>query len=65
MNERPAYPPVAIRERVDRFELRVSDRGLQRRGQIVALQEPQQILHEAGDVLRRRRHANEASAGVA
>lgn len=50
-------PSVAVRERVNCFELSVSDRGLSEQRKVVAAGEGDKIVHELGDsvVMRRQK----------
>nr|WP_236565373.1 MULTISPECIES: hypothetical protein [Nocardia] len=53
MDQRATGSAVAVDERVDRLELRVRDGGLRDSGQIVAIAERDQVLHQLGYELRR------------
>jgi hypothetical protein len=47
---------VAVAKGVNGLELRVSDRGLHNRGQILAVNERDEIVEEFGHLRRRRRN---------
>jgi hypothetical protein len=49
VDQTPPDPAVAVRERMDRLELGVRDGGLQRRGEVVAVEEGAQVRQEVGD----------------
>jgi hypothetical protein len=54
VDQAAAYATVAVEERVDRLELRVRDRGLQRHGQVVEVEERGEVVEQLLDVLVRR-----------
>ena len=56
VNESSAGPPVAVRERMDGFELRVRERCLCDGGEGIRVAERAQIVDETGHKLRWRRH---------
>ena len=55
MDQRPADAPVTVDERMDGFELRVSDGGLSHRRQRVVVAEGAQVGDKLRDRLGRRR----------
>ncbi|MGB2711936.1 MAG: hypothetical protein WBC33_10500 [Conexibacter sp.] len=63
MDEATSGAAVAVGERMDRLELRMGDRRLQRDRQVVAVKERGEVVEQLVDVLRRRR--DEGGAGRA
>jgi hypothetical protein len=60
MDEAPADPSVAIKERMDRFKLRVGDGGLSYGGDIVPIHELAEITQKVSETILGR--WNELSA---
>ncbi len=64
MDQRPSNPAVPVREGVDRFELCVCDARLDRRRQIHAREEPEEIVDQARDAFRRWRDEGGVQWGI-